>query len=333
LKLCLQSASLALGLVLVGPAPGPAALKTSFDNSLWIGTDNNSGRSVLNMDRSGAVLRTVGPVECTGFAINPDSGLIYFATSGGGITSRDLGTASAGASFAAGGSEDMTFDGTFIWRTGVPGPSSSTVITKIDPVPFQTVGIAWDGSGFWIDEFTANGLVERFDPAGVPTGESFHTSGSHVNGGLAYDKTDSTLYVGTFGGVYHYSRTGTALGSFPIPADQVPGRFVDGLEFQAAPLLAGVGESPPVHITLNVWPNPSRGEVVFALEAPGVKRVRIYNLSGALIREMPIGTESGRVAMHWNGRNDAGTKMPSGEYFVRVQAGANFQVRRFSLIR
>jgi flagellar hook assembly protein FlgD len=72
---------------------------------------------------------------------------------------------------------------------------------------------------------------------------------------------------------------------------------------------------------------------VFALEAPGVKRVRIYNLSGALIREMPIGTESGRVAMHWNGRNDAGTKMPSGEYFVRVQAGANFQVRRFSLIR
>src|SRR5439155_24820664 len=111
----------------------------------------------------------------------------------GGITQRDLATSNAGSAFSSGGTEDMTFDGTFIWRAGKAGPASSNVITKIDPVthsssagftvPFETIGIAWDGSGFWISNFTTNGLVERFDPTGTPTGESFHTSGGHINGG------------------------------------------------------------------------------------------------------------------------------------------------------
>ena len=80
-----------------------------------------------------------------------------------------------------------------------------------------------------------NGLFERFDPSGNATGQSFHTSGNFVNGGLAYDNTDGTLYVGTVGKVYHYTTTGAQLGFFNIPA--MDGRFVDGLEFEPSPVV------------------------------------------------------------------------------------------------
>jgi outer membrane protein assembly factor BamB len=235
--------SLVVGIVsFVLSAAGPAR---AASDSLWIGTDNTADRSVLNTDRAGTLLDSVGPVEATGFAIDQSANVIYFGTSDGSITPRDLTTLTAGTSFSAGGSEDMTFDGTFIWRCGAAGPDASSTITEIDPathvasvgftVPFQALGIAWDGSGFWIGEFGRNGLIQRFDRTGNPTGESFHTSGDFVNGGLAFDNTDNTLYIGTFNQIFHYSTAGTELGSFTVPTGD--GRFVDGLEFEPEPTI------------------------------------------------------------------------------------------------
>src|SRR5881396_1131318 len=88
----IPAAFIAFGLVLAGAVSDFAAPQTIYNNSLWIGTDNSTSRNVLNMDRSGVVLRSVGPVECTGFAISPDAGVIYFGNSTGAITSRDLNT-------------------------------------------------------------------------------------------------------------------------------------------------------------------------------------------------------------------------------------------------
>src|SRR5690349_957211 len=89
--------ALAAGFVilLTRTVPCLAATQTAFANSLWIGTDNSSSRNVLNMDRSGVLLRTVGPVECTGMAIDADANVIYFGTSTGGISPRDLTTSGA----------------------------------------------------------------------------------------------------------------------------------------------------------------------------------------------------------------------------------------------
>jgi len=82
-----------------------------------------------------------------------------------------------------------------------------------------------------------------------------------------------------------------------------------------------------------VSPNPALGEVTFAVETPGPARLRIYDLSGQLMRQMSSpGDGSGRIALRWEGRDDAGALVPSGVYFARVQAGARSEVRRFSLI-
>lgn len=338
----IHTVTIALSLLLVGAVSDFAAPLLVYDNSLWVGTDDTQSRNVLNMDRTGVLLRSVGPVECTGFAINRNAGVIYFGTSAGGITTRDLNTLATGASFSVSGTEDMTFDGTYIWRAGTTGPNSSNVITRIDPVahtstpgftvPFQALGIAWDGSGFWVAEFATNGLVQRFDASGNPTGQSFHTSGGFVNGGLAYDTTNNTLFIGTYYTVYHYSQAGTQLGSFSV--DPSPTRFVDGLEFEGAPTATGVtGSVPPIRLSLSVSPNPSRGAVKIAMELPGPGQLRIYNVTGTLVREMRNLPQSGRGEVYWDGRDEAGTDVPSGVYFARLKVGASSEVCRFSLVR
>src|SRR5262249_37346150 len=158
---------------------------------------------------------------------------------------------------------DMAFYGGFLWRAGAPGPAASPNIIRIDPVThassvaftisFNTIGIAWDGTGFWISEFVPNGLIKKFDFAGNPTAQPFHTNFNLTNGGVALDATDSTLWMGTFGRVYHYTRNGTQLGFISIPADQDPGRFVDGLEFEQGPGPLGVEEgSRSSRISLSV---------------------------------------------------------------------------------
>jgi hypothetical protein len=216
--------------------------RAAFVNSLWIGTDNTNSRDVLNTDRSGNVLQAVTLTQSTGFAIDLNANVIYFGDSFGDIIPRNLTTLTPGATFfptPVTATEDMTFDGNLIWRAGKSGPAASQDITKIDPVtqvssiafsvPFQALGITWDGSGFWISEFGINGLVQRFDAAGNP-GASFNTSSGFLNGGLAFDNTDNTLYIGALGKVFHYTTTGTQLGSFSVD----PSTFVDGLEFEGA---------------------------------------------------------------------------------------------------
>src|SRR5437879_2065824 len=39
-------------------------------DSLWLGTDNTNSRSVLNTDLAGNLIRSVGPLEASGIAIN-----------------------------------------------------------------------------------------------------------------------------------------------------------------------------------------------------------------------------------------------------------------------
>ena len=212
---------------------------TSFPLSLWIGTDNG-GSPVLNTDTSGNILRSVA-VESVGFAIDVASDTIYFGTLGSGdITPRNLTTLTPGSPITGpnAGQEDMTFDGSMIWRANLANgsvdrinPANGLTVGSFNP-GFAPLGVAWDGTGLWVSEFTTGGLVKRFNPAGTATGEVFNFAQDLLTGGLAFDTTDDTLWIGTFGEVFHYTTTGTQLGSFNVTAQG--GTFVDGLEFQDA---------------------------------------------------------------------------------------------------
>jgi hypothetical protein len=206
-------------------------------DTLWLGTDNTNTRLILHTDLSGTVIGSVGPEEASGIAINNAANLIYIGTSGGIITSRNLSnpgvvltTILPATSFG----ESMAFDGTFLWRVDI----GAGLVDKINPVTgailgsfspgFTPLGLAWDGSNFWVSEFANGGVVKQFTPAGLFTGNFFFLPGSVLGGGLGYDTTDGTMFVGTWGNVFHFTTSGTFLGSFTV-AD---GRFVDGLAFE-----------------------------------------------------------------------------------------------------
>jgi outer membrane protein assembly factor BamB len=243
--------SVALGL----PCPSWAA---QFPNSLWLGTDNTDSLPVLNTDRTGTELRRVDTTEATGIAIDAAANRIYFGVgTGGQITGRDLNTPATTLvtlNPATGFGEDMAFDGAFLWRAN----GDAQVVQKIDPSDgsisfsfdpgFIPLGIAWDGSNLWVSKYDGfagpgNELVKQFTPEGVATGNEFNAPlGGNFVGGLAFDTTDNTLWIGTFNEVVHSTTTGTFLGSFAVP-----GRFIDGLEFQGDALPVGgavTGMSP-----------------------------------------------------------------------------------------
>jgi hypothetical protein len=235
-----------LSALLTGCCFVTTAFAQSFPNSLWIGTDNTPTRQTLNTDRSGRVLRIAPPEEATGIAIDAANNRIFFGTHDGAITPHDLTTLGAGASITAntGWSEDLAFDGVSLWRAGlVDGtvyqvrPADGSLLSSF-PVPFRPMGLAWDGGALWVSS-QYGGLVARYDTNGTPTGQQF-TNTLTETGGLAYDNTDGTLWIGTYNQVYHYSTNGNELGHFSF-APNDPGRFADGLEFQgpvATPFLS-----------------------------------------------------------------------------------------------
>jgi hypothetical protein len=234
-------------------------------NSLWIGTDNTQNRLVYNTDRSGNLLRSVGPVEATGFAIDMNTSIIHFGTSGQfgrkTITARKLDTLEEVASLSYSTSfaedmtsfaEDMTFDGSSIWRAEVLrgilqkiNPSTGNVESSLI-LGGRVMGVAWDGSGLWVS-FQYENIVKRFDVSGNFTGQQFTTPFTET-GGLAWDPTDNTLWVGTYGSVYHYKTNGEDIGHFSLPdVLDDPRHFVDGLEFQG-----GVSNHPPMAVSKDV---------------------------------------------------------------------------------
>jgi List-Bact-rpt repeat protein len=180
-----------------------------FDNSLWLGTDNNTNtRPVLNTDRAGNELRRVDMTEANGIAIDLAANRIYFAVAAGQITGRDLNdpaTTLVTLNPATSSGEDMAFDGTFLWRTDVFGEGGR--VRQIDPSDgsirfsfypgFSPLGVAWDGSNLWVSEYNAfkgNELIKQFTPAGVATGRQFIAPlGGKAAGGLAFDTSDNTL--------------------------------------------------------------------------------------------------------------------------------------------
>src|SRR5205814_6117567 len=93
-------------------------------------------------------------------------------------------------------------------------------------------------------------------------GQQFTVKFSGEVGGLAFDTTDGTLWVGATSRIYHYSTDGTEIGSFDIPVGD--GRFADGLEFQGPP---SASPSSPV-ITLS-GPNPMTIECHSTFIDPG----------------------------------------------------------------
>jgi len=92
---------------------------------------------------------------------------------------------------------------------------------------------------------------------------------------------------------------------------------------------------------LQNYPNPFNPEtwIPYKLAEAGDVMIRIYDLSGRLIRRFDLGHKEpgfyvgrGR-AVYWNGRNDAGERVSSGVYVVELRSGDFRATRRMMLVK
>lgn len=83
------------------------------------------------------------------------------------------------------------------------------------------------------------------------------------------------------------------------------------------------------------YPNPFNPSTKFTLTVPEAVdySVRIYNVAGQLVRAIDGHLDAGAHQLTWDGRNNQGTPVASGVYFLRVHAGTLKESRRMLLVR
>ena len=109
------------------------------------------------------------------------------------------------------------------------------------------------------------------------------------------------------------------------------GRSMWKLDLAQMPVAVGK-PVPPTKVALSApSPNPSRGDVNFALSLPAEAKVSVgvFDAMGRRVREIHGGTlTAGRHTFRWDGRDAAGRTTEAGVYFVRAQAPGGSQHKR-----
>ena len=84
------------------------------------------------------------------------------------------------------------------------------------------------------------------------------------------------------------------------------------------------------------YPNPfnPETEIAFSLGAAGHVRLEVFNLLGQRVAMLVDGERSqGINVVHWDGRDDRGTSVPTGIYFYRLTQQGQSQVRKMVLLK
>ena len=94
---------------------------------------------------------------------------------------------------------------------------------------------------------------------------------------------------------------------------------------QGCDVVTGVPDIPVGEkATVRTFPNPFNPQttIVYTVPVFGFVTVSIYDAQGAHIRDLVCeDTTPGDHVTTWDGRNDAGTRVTSGVYFLRMTVG------------
>jgi hypothetical protein len=89
---------------------------------------------------------------------------------------------------------------------------------------------------------------------------------------------------------------------------------------------------------LQTYPNPFVKSIVIDYFITGgnstLTTLKVYNISGQYLRTLVNEKQkAGRYMVKWDGRNQRGNKLPSGFYFLRLEAGGSIGTRKILLIK
>lgn len=85
-------------------------------------------------------------------------------------------------------------------------------------------------------------------------------------------------------------------------------------------------------------PNPFNPETEIRIVVPpddgGVRvSVRVYSVTGALVRDLYDGSPSGDVAVRWDGRDNRGNRVVSAAYFAQIRMGNESETLKLVLLK
>ena len=117
----------------------------------------------------------------------------------------------------------------------------------------------------------------------------------------------------------------------------VAGTNGSNIESSSSSLTVQIDDILPSETTLKpAFPNPFNPSTTIAYEiaAEGKVSIQVYDLKGSLVRTLVSEFQSqDEYSVVWNGRDDAGRKVATGEYFVRMSAPGYTKNIKISLIK
>ena len=236
--------------------------------------------------------------------------LYYFAVVSGGETDDNGGAYYSFTTAAVGQGTPYLLYGTLRQSDGVTPAAGALVHLTLRAGVAESLGLAAlsDGVGLW--SFNLGNLK---DPTG---GQVF-----------AYSPGDSALldFLGVAEG---YASAGfEVLGA--SPQDCGPVDLAGG---------TGVPEEPPAPLRgrLAAHPNPFNPItcIEFSLSSSAEVHLKIYGSRGRLLRRLLGGERlAGTNRIVWDGRDDSGRLVPSGNYLCQLRAGEEQQSLKLSLVK
>lgn len=243
-----------------------------------------------------------------------------------------------------------------IWAFSPDTPEGERVVLpdRAGPV-FYDIASSQEGTVYVCDAVTPDSLF-ILHPDGTLSSFALSDSvGSIVS--VVYDDVDSVIYIaewdnervlGVVASTGLVTLVADGFSSFNQACLEIDSQnrrlwVADGgygrvYEFCLEDLTGVEDTSPPalVRECLAVSPNPFSGFAVirFAPPGSGPVGVQIYDVSGRLVRHLKSEWMSKRAGtVHWDGRDDAGRRVSSGIYLVRVEADGLTQTGRVVLLR
>jgi len=139
--------------------------------------------------------------------------------------------------------------------------------------------------------------------------------------------SDAREYVheeGNVAGLYRVSAFNSLAGESALPQEL-------DLSVTAVP-----APSTQLRRITSVYPNPfnPRTTVSFTLDQPGDVLLQVVTLDGRRVKTLlSEHRDAGDTSVQWDGRDDSGNRVSSGQYFVLMTAGDVYDARKMILIR
>jgi hypothetical protein len=112
---------------------------------------------------------------------------------------------------------------------------------------------------------------------------------------------------------------------------------VELVDYQGRPYNAKAGQiGMPEDFVLNQnYPNPFNPTTVISFGLPHAAdwTLRIYNITGGLVREFSGASDAGTVEITWDGSADSGARTASGIYLYKLDAGGFTDSRKMILLK